>query len=152
MEKEHYNKIRLLGLYSAWFVGKAFWALWSNGREDSQEIKMLRKVKDGIEMITTSLGFDVFPADLIAKGGFDPDRPIGSLVCCCFGNDPIEPYLEKTYGNSSKFVYKLSQMTAIASEVISFLSQSLPQHSITDRAEVCEAPLEPLPVELLIEG
>lgn len=126
MEKEHYNKIRLLGVYSALLVSKAFWALWSK-EEDSREIKILRKVKDGIEMITTSLGLDVRSTDLIAKGGFDPDRPLTSLVSCCSDNDPIGPSLDKTYGSSSKFVYGLSLMTAMAVEVISFLCQPLAQ-------------------------
>lgn len=140
MEKEHYNKIRLLGVYSALLVHKAFWALWSKEEDLLQEVKIISEVKDGIKMITTSLGFDVFPADLIVKGGFDTNRPITSLFCCCLGNDPIKPYLDKTYGRSSKFVYALSQMTTMAGEVISFLSRLSTKNSIPrKRRELIES-------------
>jgi len=126
MEKEHYNKIRLLGVYSALLVYKTFWAIWSKGEDLRKVREIITEVKDGIKVISTTLGFDILPDDLISKSNFDADRPT-SIVFCCLGNenDPIESNLEKIYGSTSKFVYRFSQMTAIAGEFINFLFLSL---------------------------
>ena len=137
MEKEHHNKIRLLGVYSALLVHKAFWALWTKEEDLRREIKIISEVKDGIKMIGTSLGFDIFPEDLIVKDSFDTNRPITSLVFCCLDNDndPIRSYLEKVYGSSSKFVYTFSQMTAVARGVINFLSLATIQNTISHKRD-----------------
>jgi len=120
-------------------VHKAFWALWTKEEDLRREIKIISEVKDGIKMISTSLGFDVFPSDLIsdliAKNSFDTNRPITSLVCCCLGDDPIKSYLDKIYGSSSKFVYTLSQMTTMEGEVISFLSLATTQNTISHKRD-----------------
>jgi len=137
MKKDNYNKIRLLGFYSAVLVHKAFWAIWAEGEEMQRVSKIISEVREGIKMISTSLGFDIFPEDLIVKDSFDTNRPITSLIFCCLDNDndPIKSYLEKIYGSSSKFVYTFSQMTTVAGGVINLLSLVTTQNTISHKRD-----------------